>query len=71
MEVQQIVGCLLAATSTGSSGFSVFQISMSDKATVLVDGGYFDNINDYSRDEYSNPIDLHQFAEKNFSSVWM
>jgi len=37
---------------------------MSDKATVLVDGGYFDNINDYSRDEYSNPIDLHQFAEK-------
>jgi len=37
---------------------------MSDKATVLVDGGYFDYINDYSRDVHGNAIDLHDFADK-------
>ena len=37
---------------------------MSDKATVLVDGGYFDYINDYSREVHGNAIDLHDFGDK-------
>lgn len=37
---------------------------MSDKATVLVDGGYFDYINDYSREVHGDAIDLHDFADK-------
>jgi uncharacterized LabA/DUF88 family protein len=37
---------------------------MSDKATVLVDGGYFDYVNDYCRDEYDEAVDLHDFADK-------
>lgn len=37
---------------------------MSDKATVLVDGGYFDYVNDYSREVHGDAIDLHDFADK-------
>lgn len=32
------------------------------RATILIDGGYFDNINDYSRDRYGSPIDIYQLS---------
>lgn len=45
-----------------SSGL-VFRFAlMTGQATVLIDGGYFDNINDYSRSEHSSAIDIHDFA---------
>lgn len=37
---------------------------MSDKSTVLIDGGYFDYINDYSKGVYGSGVDLHDFADK-------
>lgn len=37
---------------------------MSDKSVVLVDGGYFDYINDYSREVHGSAINLHDFADK-------
>lgn len=35
---------------------------MSDRAIILVDGGYFDHINKYSKDQYGNGIDLYQLS---------
>jgi len=34
------------------------------RAIVLVDGGYFDYINNYSRDVHDSPIEIHQFSEE-------
>lgn len=36
----------------------------SDKATILIDGGYFDYVNQYARDEFGSPIDLVALSEK-------
>lgn len=36
---------------------------MSDKAVFLVDGGYFDYVNSYCRNEHTGPIDLVSFSE--------
>lgn len=37
---------------------------MSDKAIILVDGGYFDNINSYCRSEFGDGIDLFHASRK-------
>ncbi|RZV08763.1 uncharacterized LabA/DUF88 family protein [Natrinema hispanicum] len=37
---------------------------MSGKATILIDGGYFDNINRYSKNTHNSAVDVHDFAEK-------
>lgn len=37
---------------------------MSDKAVILVDGGYFGYINSYCRDKHGSPIDMVAFSEK-------
>jgi len=34
------------------------------RAVVLVDGGYFDHINNYARDVHGAPVDLQAFGEK-------
>lgn len=37
---------------------------MSDKAVVLIDGGYFDHINNYSLDEHGARVDFYKISVK-------
>ena len=37
---------------------------MSDRAVILVDGGYYTNVNYYCEDEFGKKIDLHAMSEK-------
>lgn len=35
---------------------------MSGRAVVLIDGGYFDNINSYAHNTFNRPIDVQEFS---------
>lgn len=37
---------------------------MSDKAVILIDGGYFDNVNSYAEDVVGQQIDFDEFSSK-------